>query len=98
MLMADDADSFSREARRWREERDRAEQRRINPIPPKPNGADRPPPRFPLVRFDDVAMSSASADLVKNVLPRSGLAVVWGPPKCGKSFWLFDLLMHVALD
>jgi RecA-family ATPase len=24
------------------------------------------------------------------------LAVVWGPPKCGKSFWTFDLLMHVA--
>jgi hypothetical protein len=22
--------------------------------------------------------------------------VVWGPPKCGKSFWAFDLFMHVA--
>jgi AAA domain len=23
--------------------------------------------------------------------------VVWGPPKCGKSFWVFDVMMHVAL-
>jgi hypothetical protein len=29
--------------------------------------------------------------------PREGLVVVWGPPKCGKSFWMFDLMMHVAL-
>ena len=27
----------------------------------------------------------------------TGLAVVWGAPKCGKSFWTFDALMHVAL-
>jgi hypothetical protein len=23
--------------------------------------------------------------------------VVWGPPKCGKSFWTFHMVMHVAL-
>ena len=23
--------------------------------------------------------------------------MIWGPPKCGKSFWTFDLVMHVAL-
>jgi len=23
--------------------------------------------------------------------------LIWGPPKCGKSFWAFDLMMHVAL-
>src|SRR5262249_3623655 len=27
----------------------------------------------------------------------NGLVVVWGPPKCGKSFWMFDLSMHIAL-
>src|SRR5829696_6112881 len=26
------------------------------------------------------------------------MTVTWGPPKCGKSFWLYDCLMHVALD
>jgi hypothetical protein len=35
--------------------------------------------------------------VVKGIIPRSGLVVVWGAQKCGKSFWTFDLLMHVAL-
>jgi hypothetical protein len=44
ILLANDADSFdSREARRWREERDRAEARRNHHphvvIPPRPNGS-----------------------------------------------------------
>jgi len=34
--------------------------------------------------------------LVKGVIPRVGLGVCWGPPKCGKSFWAYDLAMHVA--
>jgi hypothetical protein len=34
---------------------------------------------------------------VKGLIPRVGLVVVWGPPKCGKSFWTYDLSMHVAL-
>jgi hypothetical protein len=29
--------------------------------------------------------------------PRVGLILVWGPPKCGKSFWTFDTVMHIAL-
>jgi hypothetical protein len=35
--------------------------------------------------------------LIKCILPRTGLVVVWGPPKCGKSFWTFDLVMHIVL-
>jgi hypothetical protein len=35
--------------------------------------------------------------LVKGILPRTGLAVIWGPPKCGKSFKTFDISMHIAL-
>ena len=31
------------------------------------------------------------------IIPAEGFGVVWGPPKEGKSFWVFDLLMHVAL-
>jgi hypothetical protein len=55
-------------------------------------------PRFSLVRFRDVRLATSSAYLVKGIIPREGLTVVWGPPKCGKSFFVFDLLMHVALD
>jgi hypothetical protein len=53
--------------------------------------------RFPLATWDIVTMPTSSNYLVKGILPRTGLAVVWGPPKCGKSFWTFDLVMHVAL-
>lgn len=52
--------------------------------------------RFPLVAFDDVLMSTTCFYLVKNLIPRAGLVIVWGAPKCGKSFLIFDMLMHVA--
>jgi AAA domain len=31
------------------------------------------------------------------MLPRVGVAIVWGKPKSGKTFWVFDLEMHIAL-
>jgi hypothetical protein len=55
------------------------------------------PPRFALKCFDEIKMTKTADYLVKGLLPRSGLAVIWGPPKCGKSFWTFDLVMHVAI-
>src|SRR5207237_86449 len=54
-------------------------------------------PKFQLRPFDEIAVGSERAYLVKGLIPRAGLVVVWGPPKCGKSFWTFDLAMHVAL-
>jgi hypothetical protein len=53
--------------------------------------------RFPLTTWEDSTVPTSSNYLVKGILPRTGLGVVWGPPKCGKSFWTFDLVMHVAL-
>ena len=53
--------------------------------------------RFQLTRFRDIAITEGVAYLVKDLLPAMGLVVVWGPPKCGKSFWMFDLSMHIAL-
>ncbi|MFK8251787.1 AAA family ATPase [Ancylobacter terrae] len=53
--------------------------------------------RFPLVPFADIALSTAPSYLVRGLLCSTGLAVIWGAAKCGKSFWLFDLLMHVTL-
>jgi hypothetical protein len=69
--------------------------------PPPPSGESPPieaAPRFPLRRFSEVKASGVSEYLVKGIMPRRGLVVIWGPPKCGKSFWTFDLFMHVALD
>jgi RecA-family ATPase len=61
----------------------------------KPNGARQP--RFRLLAFNDIKPDDAANYLIKGLFPRVGLAVIWGSPKCGKSFWAFDLLMHVAL-
>ncbi|MGO9681175.1 MAG: AAA family ATPase [Beijerinckiaceae bacterium] len=54
-------------------------------------------PSFKLIPFDEVAVGSEYVYIVKGIVPRHGLIVVWGPPKCGKSFWTFDMMMHVAL-
>jgi hypothetical protein len=54
--------------------------------------------RIRLVAFDDIELGRQQRHLVKGLIPRTGLIVVWGPPKSGKSFWTFDVVMHVALD
>jgi hypothetical protein len=58
-------------------------------LPPKPK-------HFELIPFDKIAIDTTPAYLVKGIIPRVGLCVFWGPPKCGKSFLVFDLMMHVA--
>jgi hypothetical protein len=55
------------------------------------------PARFRLKAFSEIMLSTALNYLVKGILPAIGLVVVWGPPKCGKSFWTFDVVMHVAI-
>jgi AAA domain len=76
---------------------DRATRRRADGKAPKLNDAGSSVPRFRLVRFRDIELAKGAPYLVKGILPREGLVVAWGPPKCGKSFWIFDLVMHVAL-
>jgi AAA domain len=67
--------------------------------PPVGNGADKAPPRprFKLVSFNELTVGSRAVYLVKGIIPRAGLVVVWGPPKCGKSYWIFTVMLHVAL-
>jgi AAA domain len=54
-------------------------------------------PRIRLIPFEEIRLGTQRRCLVQCLIPRVGLTVVWGPPKCGKSFWTFDLMMHVAL-
>jgi hypothetical protein len=71
------------------------------PGEPWPNGPDARAPgrkRFELIPFDKISFDTSPVYLVKGIIPRVGLCVFWGPPKCGKSFLVFDMLMHVALD
>ena len=54
-------------------------------------------PRFELIPFAQIAFTASRDYLVKGIVPRNGLVLIYGAPKCGKSFFVFDLLMHVAL-
>jgi hypothetical protein len=54
-------------------------------------------PRFKLIPFDMLQPVTKPAYLVKDIIPRTGLVVVWGPPKCGKSFWMTTTMLYVAL-
>jgi hypothetical protein len=58
----------------------------------------RPPRRFELSAFADIKVDTERRGyLVKNLLASTGLSVIWGPPKCGKSFWAVDLGLHISL-
>src|SRR4051812_10228875 len=56
----------------------------------------KPRPRFPLTRVSEIRADLQGRYLIKGLLANSALTVVWGAPKCGKSFWIFDVVMHVA--
>jgi AAA domain len=79
---------------------------RPNVVPWKPtehDTTDRAPPkqqkpsRFNLIPFDQLKRKTTSSYLIKGIIPRTGLVVIWGPPKCGKSFWIFDAVLHAVL-
>jgi hypothetical protein len=53
--------------------------------------------RIPLIPFDEIRLGTERRYLVKGLIPREGITIVWGPPKSGKSFWVTDLALHVAL-
>jgi hypothetical protein len=58
------------------------------------NGRDK---GFTLFRMSAVEFNTAPRCIVEDLIPRDGLILVWGPPKCGKTFWTFDMVAHVAL-
>jgi hypothetical protein len=55
------------------------------------------PSRFRLIPFRDIAVTTERTYAIKGLIPRTGLVLVWGPPKCGKSFWAMDAALHIAL-
>ena len=52
--------------------------------------------RITFTAISKILLSTASRYLVKGIIPNVGLVVVWGAPKCGKSFYVFDLTAHIA--
>ncbi len=54
-------------------------------------------PAIKLVPFNQITLTTALRYLVKGLLPAVGVCMVWGPYSCGKSFFIIDLLLRVAL-
>jgi hypothetical protein len=65
--------------------------------PPNGHGQESREYRFKLIDASELTLNRRGGYLVKNILPAQGLVVVWGAPKCGKSFWILDIAFHVAL-
>jgi hypothetical protein len=61
------------------------------------NGKGQGRTRFKFKRFEDIKASTTPKYLIRGLLPREGLGVIWGAPKSGKSFVAFDMAMHIAL-
>ncbi len=55
-------------------------------------------PVFTLIPFNDIIHSTDINYIIRGLLPREGLVVVYGPPKCGKSFWVMDMVLRVSLN
>jgi hypothetical protein len=71
-----------------------ADAQKSNVVPLRPKKAL----RFPLARFAEIQLDrNRRYYLIKRFLPSGGLIVIWGPPKCGKSFVAFDMALHIAL-
>lgn len=52
--------------------------------------------KFNILTGDDLDGIPPIAWLVKGLIPRTGLGVIWGPSGCGKSFLALDLAAHIA--
>lgn len=60
-------------------------------VPPRPKRL------FPIIPIDDIEIGKEQPFLIDKLLSATGLAIVFGLPKSGKSFLLSDALFHVAM-
>lgn len=61
------------------------------------NGNGHTKHRFEPIPFSQIKLDTSQSYLIRDLIPTNGLTVVWGAPKCGKSFFVFDAMMHIAL-
>jgi hypothetical protein len=52
--------------------------------------------KYQLIPFAELRPGTRSSYLIEGVIPEAGLVAIYGSPKSGKSFWVFDLTMHIA--
>jgi hypothetical protein len=54
-------------------------------------------PRLPFFWFHDAQPNLDANDFVEGLLTSSAMSVIYGPSNCGKTFFVVDLALHVAL-
>jgi AAA domain-containing protein len=54
--------------------------------------------RFSITRLKEISINRADTGLIKGLLPRTGVGLIWGEPKTFKTFWTLDLTLHIARD
>jgi hypothetical protein len=60
-------------------------------------GASAHGPKFKLLSYRDLRPGINDQDYrVDELLPMEGLVIVWGKFKCLKTFWVYDLALHIA--
>jgi len=59
-------------------------------------GREPGPIKFAFEFANDITITSGAEWLIEDVLPMKGLAAIYGPPSCGKSFLALDVAMHIA--
>jgi hypothetical protein len=52
---------------------------------------------LPLIYFQDVKPALKSEDFIEGLLIKAAMSVTYGPSNCGKTFFMADLALHVAL-
>jgi hypothetical protein len=53
--------------------------------------------RFEIINIDNIDVGKEPPWLIDRLMPATGLAVVYGLPKSGKSFLIADAVLHVAM-
>lgn len=54
-------------------------------------------PRLPYFWFHDAQPNLDANDFVEGLLTSSAMSVIYGPSNCGKTFFVVDLALHVAM-
>ena len=52
---------------------------------------------FPTLDADDITAVTTADDFVEGLLSTAQMSVVYGPSNCGKTFFMSDLCLHIAL-
>ncbi|TFV69420.1 AAA family ATPase [Bradyrhizobium frederickii] len=88
--------SDAKKIERWSERRFREHLEQAMPIVPFPAPVRAAPPRYLFETISDLRKLPAAKWLVDKWIPEEGVGLIFGEYAGGKSFILFDLLLHLA--